>query len=151
MPANLKKTDWIRRSTGVCVYVCVCVRVCVCVCVCVRVCVWVGGWVGACVRVCVCLFPSTVEASPNWHKTINVMPDIWPAMLCWGIWYRHRYLISSVMLCWGIWYRTGIWYRQWSKGKDKNSRNVREPPCYLTLQHQDKEIIEYFTAILKKT
>ena len=37
-----------------------------------------------CVCVCVCLFPFTVEASPDWNKTINVMPEIKPAMLCWG-------------------------------------------------------------------
>ena len=37
-----------------------------------------------CVCVCVCLFPSTVEASPDWNKAINVMPEIRPAMLCWG-------------------------------------------------------------------
>ena len=36
------------------------------------------------VCVCVYLFPSTVEASPDWNKTINVMPEIRPAMLCWG-------------------------------------------------------------------
>ena len=35
--------------------------------------------VGVCV--CVCLFPSTVEASPDRNKT-NVMPEIRPAMLC---------------------------------------------------------------------
>ena len=43
-----------------------CLLVCVCVCVCV----------------CVDLFPSTVEASPDSNKTMNVMPEIRPAMLC---------------------------------------------------------------------
>ena len=34
-----------------------------------------------CVCVCVCVwFPSTVEASPDWNKTINVMPEIRPAI-----------------------------------------------------------------------
>ena len=45
-----------------------------------------------CVRVCVCLFPSTVEASPDWNKT-NVMPEIRPAMLCWG-----NYFLSSTFI-----------------------------------------------------
>ena len=35
-----------------------------------------------CVCVCVCVFPSTVKASPDCNKTINVMPEIRPAMLC---------------------------------------------------------------------
>ena len=34
--------------------------------------------------VCVCLFLSTVEASLYRNKTIDVMPEIRPAMLCWG-------------------------------------------------------------------
>ena len=40
----------------------------------------------ASVSVCmyICVFPSTVKASPDWNKTINVMPEIRPAMLCWG-------------------------------------------------------------------
>ena len=38
--------------------------------------------VRACVCVCVCVFPSTVKASPKLNKTINVMPEIRPAMLC---------------------------------------------------------------------
>ena len=54
-----------------------CVFVCVCVCVCVFM----------------CLFPSTVEASPDWNKTINVMPEIKPAMLCWG-----NYYVSSTFV-----------------------------------------------------
>ena len=32
--------------------------------------------------VCVCLFPSAVEASLDGNKTIDVMPEIRPAMLC---------------------------------------------------------------------
>ena len=44
------------------------------------------------VCVCVCLFPSTVEASPDWKKTINVMPEIRP-MLCWG-----NYFVSSTFI-----------------------------------------------------
>ena len=32
--------------------------------------------------VCVCLFPFTVEDSPDSNKIINVMPEIRPAMLC---------------------------------------------------------------------
>ena len=31
--------------------------------------------------VCVCI-PSTVTASPDWNKTINVMPEIIPAIMC---------------------------------------------------------------------
>ena len=54
--------------------------------VCVRVCVGVGGWVDVCgcvhARARVCVFPSTVKASPDWNKT-NVMPEIRPVMLCW--------------------------------------------------------------------
>ena len=41
----------------------------------------------------VCLFPSTVKASPDWNKTINVMPGIRPAMLCWG-----NYSVSSTFI-----------------------------------------------------
>ena len=37
----------------------------------------------SCVCVCVCVFSSTVKASPDWNKTINVMPEIKSAMLCW--------------------------------------------------------------------
>ena len=36
-----------------------------------------------CVCVCVCLFSSTVEASHDWNKTINVIPEIRPVMLRW--------------------------------------------------------------------
>ena len=49
-----------------------CPGMCVSVCVCMYVCVYVS------------LFPSTVKASPDWNKTIYVMPEIRPAMLCWG-------------------------------------------------------------------
>ena len=45
------------------------------------------------VCVCVCLFPSTVEAFPDWNKTINVMPGIRPALLCWG-----NYFLSSTFI-----------------------------------------------------
>ena len=43
-------------------------------------------WVTAVVCVCVCayLFPSIIEASSDWNKTINVTSEIRPAMLCWG-------------------------------------------------------------------
>ena len=45
------------------------------------------------VCVCVCLFPSTVEASLDWNKTINVMPEIKPAILCW-----RNYSVSSIFI-----------------------------------------------------
>ena len=35
-----------------------------------------------CECVCGCVFPSTVKASPDWSKKINVMPEIRLAMLC---------------------------------------------------------------------
>ena len=63
-----------------CVCVCVCVCGCVCVCVCVSVCVSVF----VCVCVCVCLYLFTVKASPDWKKTINVMPEFRSAIVCWG-------------------------------------------------------------------
>ena len=47
-----------------------------------------------CVYVCVCLFPSTVEASPDWNKT-NVMPEIRSAMLCWGNYSVSRTFIAT--------------------------------------------------------
>ena len=46
-----------------------------------------------CVCLCVCVFPSTVEASPDWNKTINAMPEIRPAMLCWG-----NHFVSSTFI-----------------------------------------------------
>ena len=45
------------------------------------------------VCVCVCLFPSTVAASPDRNKTINVMPEIRPAMLCSG-----NHFVSSTFI-----------------------------------------------------
>ena len=70
----------------VCVCVCVCVFVCVsvsiCVCMCVRRCVC-GVCVCSCVCLCLCVFVfcSTIKASPDYNKTINVMPEIRPAVL----------------------------------------------------------------------
>ena len=43
---------------------------------------------------CVCLFPSTVETSPDWNKT-NVMPEITSAMLCWGNYSVSRTFIAT--------------------------------------------------------
>ena len=58
-----------------------------CLCVCVYV----------CVCVCVHVFPSTIKASLDWNKTINVIPEfrpaIRPAMLCWG-----NYSVSSTLV-----------------------------------------------------
>ena len=57
------------------VFVCVCVRVCVCVCICVSVCLCVYVYV----------FISCYRRGFSWlNKTINAMPEIRPAMLCWG-------------------------------------------------------------------
>ena len=56
-------------------------------------CVCVYVYVYVCVCVCVCVFPSTVKASPDWNKTINVMPEIRSAMLCWG-----NYSVSSTFV-----------------------------------------------------
>ena len=39
------------------------------------------------------LFPSIGKASPDWNKTIDVMPEIKPAMLCWG-----NYSVSSTFV-----------------------------------------------------
>ena len=58
-----------------CVCVCVCVCVFVCVCVCVR----------ARARVSVCVVIYFHRKGFSWrNKTINVMPEIRPAMLCWA-------------------------------------------------------------------
>ena len=79
---NLTKTSVKKIIWSMCMYVCMCV--------CVRACV------RACVRVC--LFPSTVKASPDWNKTIDVMPEIRPTMLCWGnycVKYLRRHVINN--------------------------------------------------------
>ena len=51
----------------------------------------------ASVCVCVHVFPSTIKASLDWNKTINVIPEIRPAirpaMLCWG-----NYSVSSTLV-----------------------------------------------------
>ena len=61
--------------TAISVFVCVCVRVCVCVCICVSVCLCVYVYV----------FISCYRRGFSWlNKTINAMPEIRPAMLCWG-------------------------------------------------------------------
>ena len=59
----------------------------VCVCVCVCVCGWVGGWVG------VCVYISFHCKGLNKNKTMNVMPEIRPAMLC-----RGDYSVSSTFV-----------------------------------------------------
>ena len=57
----------------------------VCVCVCVGG--WVGGWVG------VCVYISFHCKGLNKNKTMNVMPEIRPAMLC-----RGDYSVSSTFV-----------------------------------------------------
>ena len=57
----------------------------VCVCVCVGG--WVGGWVA------VCVYISFHCKGLNKNKTMNVMPEIRPAMLC-----RGDYSVSSTFV-----------------------------------------------------
>ena len=52
-----------------------------------------GARVRVCVHVCPCVFPSAVKTSPDWNKTINVVPDIRPSMVCWG-----NYSVSSAFV-----------------------------------------------------
>ena len=68
---NQRQYMWTYSGTGA--RVCVCVCGCVCLCVC------------DCLFVCLCVFIPFHCKGFSWlSKTINIMAEVRPAMLCWG-------------------------------------------------------------------